>query len=294
LNTGFEARGSGTGFTLWTRGDLIRVPRSETRIPNPVPISPRNAEDLRVNLPDVTDPERECVDLSVVVPVFDELDNIEPLVSRVRSTLDGTDLKWEMVAVDDGSRDGSDQRLDHIAAAERRLRVLHFTRNNGQSAALDAGFRNARGRLIAILDADLQTYPEDLPKLIAVLTDESVDAVVGIRTVRRDSWWKRVTSRIANGTRNVITREDIVDTGCPIKVFRTDAIRSIPVFDGMHRFLPTLLRMEGATVCQVPVRHTSRTAGRSKYGTLDRAVHGLRDALGVRWMQDRRFRWKIR
>ncbi len=242
----------------------------------------------------VGDPRRETLDLTVVVPVFNELENIEPLVSRIRTTLDGTGLNWEMVAVDDGSRDGSDHRLDQLAATEPRLRVFHFTQNNGQSAALDAGFQNAGGQLIAILDADLQTYPEDLPKLIGVLVEESVDAVVGIRTNRRDSWWKRVTSRIANGTRNVLTREDIVDTGCPIKVIRADAICSIPVFNGMHRFLPTLLRMEGATVRQVPVRHTSRAAGRSKYGTLDRAFHGLRDALGVRWMQDRRFRWKIR
>ena len=254
----------------------------------------QTADWLRANLTTVSDPQRETFDLTVVVPVFDELENIEPLVERVRTTLDENAMTWEMVAVDDGSGDGSGQRLDRLAATEPRLRVFHFTDNNGQSAALDAGIRHARGKLIAILDADLQTYPEDLPGLIRVLEEESVDAVVGIRAHRNDRWWKRISSRIANGARNLLTREDIVDTGCPIKVFRADTIRSIPVFNGMHRFLPTLLRMEGATVRQVPVRHTSRVAGRSKYGTLDRAFRGLRDALGVRWMQDRRFRWKIR
>jgi hypothetical protein len=127
-----------------------------------------------------------------------------------------------------------------------------------------------------------------------VLAEEEVDAVVGIRVERHDSGWKRFSSRFANSVRNLLTREEITDTGCPIKVFRAEAIASVPRFDGMHRFLPTLLRMEGFQVRQVEVRHTARTAGRSKYGTWNRAVRGLRDALGVRWMQDRHLRWKLR
>lgn len=234
------------------------------------------------------------VDLSVVVPVFDELDNLIPLVERTRAALDAAHLSWELLIVDDGSTDGSGDRLDQIAEGEPRLRVLHFTTNCGQSAALDAGFRHARGQLTAVLDADLQTFPEDLPGLVGILVDSGVDAVVGIRSRRRDSAWKRITSRIANGVRNRLTREAIVDTGCPIKVFRTSAIRSIRPFDGMHRFLPTLLRMEGCNVRQIDVRHTVRSAGRSKYGTTDRALRGLRDALGVRWLQDRHMRWKVR
>ncbi len=234
------------------------------------------------------------IDISVVVPVYDEIDNLDPLVERTRATLDATGMAWELVVVDDGSTDGSGIRLDELAEADPRLRVLHFTANCGQSAALDAGFRHARGHLTAILDADLQTFPEDLPKLVADLDQGGVDAVVGIRIERRDSAWKKLSSRIANSIRNRLTREDIVDTGCPIKVFRTSAIRSVPPFDGMHRFLPTLLRIEGRTVRQVQVRHTARIAGRSKYGTLDRALRGLRDALGVRWLQDRHMRWKIR
>jgi len=205
----------------------------------------------------------EALDLSVVVPVYNEIDNVVPLVERVRATLDPMGMSWELVAVDDGSTDGSGERLDELARSEDRLRVLHFEKNCGQSAGLDAGFQHARGELVALLDADLQTFPEDLPKLLEVLESEGLDAVVGIRAERRDTGWKRFSSRFANGVRNRLT-------------------------------LPTLLRMEGYTVKQVPVRHADRTAGTSKYGTWDRAFSGLRDALAVRWMQDRRMRWRLR
>lgn len=240
------------------------------------------------------EPDGAAPGLSVVVPVYNEIGNLEPLLERTRASLDGAGLDWELVAVDDGSRDGSGEKLDQLATAEPRLRVLHFSANNGQSAGLDAGFKHARGGLIALLDADLQTFPEDLPGLVAALREQAVDAVVGIRAERHDSGWKRFSSRFANGVRNRLTREDIQDTGCPIKVFRAEAIRAVKMFDGMHRFLPTLLRMEGFTVLQQPVRHTARVHGRSKYGTLDRAFRGLRDALAVRWMQDRHMRWKLR
>jgi glycosyltransferase involved in cell wall biosynthesis len=233
-------------------------------------------------------------ELSVVVPVYNEIDNLEALVERIRATLDDMGIAWELLAVDDGSTDGSGERLDELARDETRLRVLHFLENCGQSAGLDAGFLHARGPLMALLDADLQTYPEDLPKLIEMLESEGVDAVVGIRAERHDSGWKRFSSRFANGVRNWLTRENIQDTGCPIKVFRAEAIRSVRFFTGTHRFLPTLLRMGGYTVQQVPVRHTERTSGTSKYGTWDRAFSGLRDALGVRWLQDRRMKWKLR
>jgi glycosyltransferase involved in cell wall biosynthesis len=242
----------------------------------------------------VSQEEVPAVELSVVVPVFNELANLDPLVERVRATLDGLALSWELVTVDDGSSDGSGDRLDKLAATEPRLRALRLAHHAGQSAALVAGFQHARGRWIAVTDADLQTYPEDLPLLLDVVAREGVDAAVGIREQRRDSGWKRVSSRIANWVRNRFTREDIVDTGCPLKLMRAEAIGCLVPFDGMHRFLPTMLRMGGYTVRQVPVRHAPRTAGQSHYGTWDRAVRGLRDALGVRWLQDRRLRWKLR
>ncbi len=230
----------------------------------------------------------------MVVPVFNELDNLRPLVERVHAGLEGWGEPWELVAVDDGSGDGSGQRLDELAAEDPRLVVLHFVANCGQSAALDAGFKHARGRLVALLDADLQTFPEDLPLLIDELERSGAGAVVGIRAQRRDTAWRRFSSRFANGVRNRLTREDIVDTGCPIKVFRREAVAAVPMFDGMHRFLPTLVKLAGHTVVQVPVRHAPRQAGVSKYGTWDRAFRALRDALAVRWMQDRYLRWRLR
>ena len=234
------------------------------------------------------------IELSVVVPLYNEVDSAAPLVARVEGALAELGDDWELVVVDDGSTDGSSEKLDDLMAAHPRLRVLHFAANCGQSAAMDCGFKHARGRYVAFLDADLQTFPEDIPGLLETLKREEVDAVVGIRARRRDSWWRRFSSSFANGVRNRLTREEVVDTGCPLKVFRGEAIRSITMFDGMHRFLPTLLKMQGYTVLQVPVRPTERAAGSSKYGTWDRAFRGLRDALAVRWMQDRHLRWKLR
>ena len=238
--------------------------------------------------------ESTTCEFSVVVPVYNEIGCLEPLVGRVRGALDSGGIDWELVLVDDGSTDGSGEKMDELSAADDRIRVLHFVANCGQTAGLDAGFRHARGRTIGLLDADLQTFPEDLPQLLSILQKEDLDAVVGIRADRKDTGWRKFSSWFANGVRNKLTREDIVDIGCPIKVFRAEAIRSVKLFTGMHRFLPTLLRMEGYSVRQVPVRHASRLTGSSKYGTLDRAFSGLRDALGVRWMQDRSMRWKLR
>jgi len=170
--------------------------------------------------------------------------------------------------------------------------VLHFERNCGQSAAFDAGFRHARGQIIITLDADLQSDPADARILLPHLA--RYDAAVGIRANRHDSAWRRFSSRFANSVRNRLTREEIEDTGCPLKAFRAQAIKSIRMWKGAHRFLPTLLRLQGFSVVQVPVPHHPRRAGTSKYGTLDRAFRGLRDALGVRWLQDRHLDWRLR
>lgn len=232
--------------------------------------------------------------VSVVAPVYNEEENLEPLLERVTETMETLDLPWELVIVDDGSTDGSGQLLDEMASAVPLLKILHFTVNHGQSAALDAAFRHAAGELVVIIDADLQTYPEDIPKLIQTINESGADAVVGIRVNRKDTIWKRFSARVANSIRNRLTREDIEDTGCPLKVVRRHALAEIARFDGMHRFMPSLLRLEGFEVIQIPVRHTKRAAGRSKYGTWDRAFRGLRDALGMRWLQDRHFKWKIR
>jgi glycosyltransferase involved in cell wall biosynthesis len=229
---------------------------------------------------------------SVVVPVYNERDNLEPLLAAVRPVMEGLGQPFEVVLVDDGSTDGSGELLDRLAAADPRVKVLHFERNCGQSAAFDAGFQHAAGRVIITLDADLQSDPADIPTLLPHI--ETVDAVVGIRQQRRDTAWKRFSSWFANGVRNRLTREDIIDTGCPLKMMRAEAIRSVRNWRGSHRFYPTLLRMQGYTVLQVPVGHRARQTGASKYGTWDRALSGLRDALGVRWLQDRHLDWRLR
>lgn len=229
---------------------------------------------------------------SVVVPVHNERENLKPLVEAVVPVMESLGQPFELLLVDDGSTDGSSELADQLAVQDPRIRVLHFEKNCGQSAALAAGFAHARGKVIVTLDADLQNDPQDIPALLPFLAD--YDAVVGIRQVRHDSAWKRFSSRFANAVRNWLTRENIRDTGCPLKVFRAEAIKKVRMWNGAHRFLPTLLKLEGFTVTQVPVRHRARHAGKSHYGTWDRAFRGLRDALGVRWLQDRAIAWRIK
>lgn len=233
--------------------------------------------------------------LSIVVPVFNEVESLRPLVEQVKSSMDTSlGFPWELVLVDDASSDGSGELMDVLARGNPGVRAFHLVNKSGQSAALEAGIQRSRGSFIALMDADLQTHPGDLPMMVEDLEEQKVDAVIGVRTERHDTAWKKLTSKIANGVRNWLTSEDITDTGCPIKVFRREAISAIGFFDGAHRFLPTLLKMKGFELRQVPIRHTQRKWGMSKYGTWDRAFRGLYDALGVRWIQKRNLSWKIR
>lgn len=235
------------------------------------------------------------LDFSLVVPVYNERENLPPLAERVAKSFGPLfPGGWELILVDDASSDGSPELMDALAREHEEIRVFHFRRNAGQSAALEAGVSRARGRVIGLMDADLQTHPEDLGRLLKALEEKGVDAAIGIRVERHDSLWKKISSRLANGVRNWLTHEDIVDTGCPLKVFRREALLSLCFFNGAHRFFPTLVKMKGYQVVQVPVTHTHRQWGQSKYGTLDRAFRGLHDALGVRWMQKRALRWEIK
>jgi glycosyltransferase involved in cell wall biosynthesis len=172
------------------------------------------------------------------------------------------------------------------------MRVLRFVENRGQSAALDAGFRAARGAVIAMIDADLQNDPADLPRLLAAL--DRADVVNGIRVGRRDPWLRRISSRVANAFRNWATQDHVTDVGCSLRVMRAGFVRRVKLYRGMHRFLPTLLRMEGARVIEVPVNHRPRRRGRSKYGIANRLRVALGDLLAVRWMQRRRLDYRLR
>lgn len=223
--------------------------------------------------------------LSVVVPVFEEADNLEPLHAQLTAALDAVPGGVEWIYVDDGSRDATPQRLRELAKRDPRVRILTHAANCGQTAALDAGFRAAQGEVVATLDADLQNDPADLPRLLRELA--RADVVNGVREQRMDGWVRRVSSRIGNGFRNWITGESVSDVGCSLRVMRTRYLRQVKLFRGMHRFLPTLLRMEGARVVEVPVNHRPRRHGVSKYGIANRALVGLVDVLAVRWMQRR-------
>jgi glycosyltransferase involved in cell wall biosynthesis len=230
-------------------------------------------------------------DLSIVVPVFDERDNLAPLVDEIFAAMSHEPLSLEIVLVDDGSADGSSEAIAQLARSRPGVRGLHFRRNRGQTAAFDAGFKAARGRIVVTLDADLQNDPADIPLVVAAL--EGNDAAVGYRRLRRDSWWKRVSSRVANAVRNRLSGDDIIDTGCSLKAFRRECLSGLKLYAGMHRFLPTLLRMEGYRVVQVPVNHRERRTGRSKYGMWNRVFRSSADLLAVRWMKKRRLDYEV-
>jgi len=227
--------------------------------------------------------------ISLVVPVHDEVDNLEPLAERIEAAL--VELTWELILVDDGSTDGSDQVIRELHRRDPRVRGVFFERNAGQTAAIAAGFERAVAPLVATLDADLQNDPADLPAMLAALEDH--DAVVGWRRERHDSLLRRLSSRLANAVRNRVTGDSIRDTGCSLKLFRREVLEDLCLFEGMHRFLPTLLRQRGHDVIEVPVAHHPRVAGVSKYGLRNRAWRALKDLLAVRWMGERSLRHRV-
>lgn len=229
--------------------------------------------------------------LSVVIPAYNEEANVEPCYHELVAVLGEGGEPFEIVFVDDGSTDGTREALRRLARVDPRVRVLRLRRNAGQTAALDAGFRASRGRVVVTMDADLQNDPRDIPRLLAALP--GYDAVCGWRVDRRDPWTKRAASRIANRVRRAFTGDHIHDTGCTLKAFRRDALQRLHLYRGMHRFFPALLAMEGCRVTEVPVGHRPRRAGASKYGNWGRLWSGLADLWAVRWMARRRLDYEI-
>jgi glycosyltransferase involved in cell wall biosynthesis len=223
------------------------------------------------------------LDLSLVVPAHDEVDNLERVVTEVQAALDPTGLRWELVIVDDGSTDGSTLLLERLAAIEPRLRIVNFARQRGQTAALRAGFDVATGRLIATMDADLQCPPSELPLLLDALGD--ADMACGIRTGRHDPASRKIASTMANGVRRLFLAPRIRDLAGPLRVFRRDALARVtsrwPLFDGAHRWLPALFDLAGLRVVQRPVVHRPRTAGRSNYTTRGRLLPIGRELIQV-------------
>jgi dolichol-phosphate mannosyltransferase len=232
-------------------------------------------------------------DLSVVFPVYNEEENIPILLREIATAIDGKGWTYEIVAVDDGSTDGSLAALRTSRAVHPTLRVLALEKNSGQTAALDAAWRAARGRMVVSLDADLQNDPADIPAMVQKLEETRADMVIGVRVNRRDTWSRKMQSRIGNGVRNWITGDQITDTGCSLKLVKREAIDRVRLFTGMHRFLPTLIRYAGYKVVEMPVNHRPRQFGVSKYGAMNRAFRGLADCFAVRWMGTRMLNYDV-
>jgi glycosyltransferase involved in cell wall biosynthesis len=225
--------------------------------------------------------------LSVVVPLFNEEENIPILQGEIERALEGFD--YELILVDDASTDATAARVRRDA----RVRLLRFAKNEGQSAAMLAGIQAARGECIALLDGDLQNDPADIPRLLAEI-DRGADLVCGYRARRADSLSKKITSRVANFVRSRFVGDGVRDTGCTLKAMRRECASALVPFKGVHRFIPALVKNAGYTLAEIPVNHRPRQFGVSKYGLGNRALRATMDMFGVRWLQSRRLGYTLR
>jgi dolichol-phosphate mannosyltransferase len=232
------------------------------------------------------------IELSLVIPAYNEEQSIEPCVREANGVLAGLGKRYEIVVVDDGSTDGTFERLRALKKDVTALRAVRFARNRGQTTAMAAGFEHARGEIIVTMDADMQNDPADIPRLLEKM--DEWDVVCGVRAGRRDSFVRKASSAVANKVRNRLTHESIRDVGCTLRAMRARHVRRIKLFEGMHRFLPTLLKLEGARVVEIPVSHRPRTRGANKYGIGNRLFKGLRDLFAVRWMQSRYVKYEVK
>jgi dolichol-phosphate mannosyltransferase len=238
------------------------------------------------------DPSGTIRKISFVVPVFNEEENIPHLVGEIAAVAGTLGHPYEILLVDDGSRDGTLPAIKAIAAHDPALKYVSFSENRGQSAALYAGFQRASGDVIVTLDGDLQNDPSDIPAMLSLYGE--YDMINGWRHDRRDTRWKKIGSWVGNTFRNRMTGETIRDTGCSLKVMRASMLKRIRMYRGLHRFLPTLMRLEGARVIEVKVNHRPRVRGASKYSNLRRGVEGFYDVLSVRWMIRRNLTLPVR
>jgi dolichol-phosphate mannosyltransferase len=225
--------------------------------------------------------------VSVVVPVYNEEENVAILQRELIDALSGLD--YEIIFVDDGSRDETAARI----APDPRVRVLRFEKNAGQSAAIFAGLNAVRSEVAVLIDGDLQNDPADIPRLLAEIS-RGADLVCGYRAQRKDTLVKRITSRVANFVRSRFTRDGVRDTGCTLKAMRRDCIAALVPFQGMHRFIPALVNGAGYRLVEIPVNHRPRRFGQSKYGLGNRALRATIDMFGVRWLLSRRLNYKLR
>jgi dolichol-phosphate mannosyltransferase len=235
--------------------------------------------------------EERPIDISLVVPVYNEEENLPILIPEMTEVLQGLGKSYEMIFVDDGSTDGSRALLKRMIAQDPQIRLFGFKRNCGETAAGAAGLKEARGKVVITMDADLQNDPKDIPKMLDYLKD--YDMVSGWRERREDSRIKRITSKIANRIRNGLSKESVRDSGCTFRTYKRECLQNLKLYKGMHRFMPTLVRMEGFRVIEIPINHRPRKFGVSKYNTWNRMWRAFVDLLAVRWMKNRHIRYEI-
>jgi len=230
-------------------------------------------------------------ELSIIVPIYNEEDNIGRLANTLAEYIDHASVTACILFVNDGSTDNSLTKIKDVCRQYLHFFYIGFVGNCGLSAAISAGINQIESRFTGYMDADLQTTPEDFELLLPYRND--FEMVTGIRATRKDSFGKKVSSKIANGFRRLMTNDGIEDTGCPLKIFRTETARHIPFFKGMHRFLPALVLLQEGKVKQIPVRHFARMAGKSKFHLTNRLVAPFIDCFAYRWMKKRTIIYKI-
>ena len=223
------------------------------------------------------------LDISVVIPVYNEADNVQALFDEIAGTLSQASYNFEVIFVDDGSNDGTQDRLRDLAAKQDSLRLICHNNNYGQSAALLTGAKAARGKLMITMDGDGQNDPADIPLLLKQYENDNT-IVLGNRKKRDDNQLRRISSRIGNGVRQWFLGDGCPDTGCSLKLFPRSAFLSLPHFNHMHRFLPALFKRAGYTLVNVKVNHRPRIHGVSKYGVMNRVFVGIHDLIGMRWL----------
>lgn len=230
--------------------------------------------------------------VSVVVPFFNEEDNVLPLSEAIGKVFaDLPDYDYECLFVNDGSKDGTRARLEELRAKNPHVRPIHLVQNRGQSAALVAGMRRAQGEYILTLDGDLQNDPCDFPTMLALLKDH--DCVCGYRANRQDAWVRKISSKIGNGVRRMVLDDGIRDAGCGSKGFRRSCVEHIIPFNGVHRYFAVMVRNGGLTIAECPVTHRPRIHGVSKYGIHNRLWRGIYDLIGVGWLRRRYVTFRV-
>lgn len=230
-------------------------------------------------------------ELTVVVPVYNEVESLPRVERAMREWLPTSPVKACVLMVNDGSKDGSLELMREICARNEAMFYISLAKNGGLSAAMKAGIDATHSRYVGYIDADLQTTPEDFNLLLEHVADYQL--VMGIRAGRKDSFFKNLQSKIANGFRNMMTHDGAKDTGCPLKVMWTDYAKRVPFFTGMHRFLPALIQLQEGRMMQIPVRHFPRTEGVSKYHLWNRLIGPFKDCFAYRWMRKRYINYSI-